>query len=96
MTSVAVLLFSEKLGLIRMILSKKFAIVELERVSKPDQNPYKIVPKTWLKFRGLDDVILPYPTAEELPLSLDLIINYAAPSLRWPSHAATFICELGK
>nr|ACE75413.1 hypothetical protein GIP_L8_0270 [Glyptapanteles indiensis] len=77
-----------------MTLPKRFAVVKLKEVSNSSQNPYKCVPKTWLKFGNSDDVMLPYPTAEKLPLSINLIINYASPLVSWPSHAATYVCEL--
>lgn len=95
MSSVAVLLLSSKLGL-TMTLPKKFAVVKLKEVSESSQNPYKCVPKTWLKFGNLNDVMLPYPTAEELPLSINLIIDYASPLITWPSYEATYVCELGE
>ncbi|KAH0547140.1 hypothetical protein KQX54_017239 [Cotesia glomerata] len=77
-----------------MTLPKKFAVVQFYEVSNLGQNPYKSVPKIWLEFGNSDDVFLHYPTAEELPFSIDRIINYASPLLSWPIHAATFVCEL--
>nr|CCB96410.1 hypothetical protein BV9-4 [Bracoviriform congregatae] len=94
MCSVAVFLLLDRLGFSKMTLPKKFAVVQFYEVSNLGQNPYKSVPKTWLEFGNSDDVFLRYPTAEELPFSIDRIINYAPPSLSWPRHAATFVCEL--
>lgn len=96
MCSVAVFLMSDRLGLSKMTLPKKFAVVKFYGISNLGQNPYKCVPKTWLEYGNSDDVFLPYPTAEELPSSIDRIINYASPLLSWPRHTATFICELGE
>ncbi|AGO14384.1 hypothetical protein CsmBV28.1 [Diolcogaster facetosa bracovirus] len=77
-----------------MVLPKKFAVVKFYDISNLGQNPYKCVPKTWLEYGNSDDVFLRYPTAEELPFSIDRMINYESPLLTWLRHPATFICEL--
>ena len=96
MSSTAVFLWLCKINLGVMTLPKLYAVVILKEVASPNQNPYKCVPRTWLQFQTADDVIIPYPTAEELPISIDHIINYAPPLTRWPSHPARFVCDLGE
>lgn len=75
---------------------QKFVVVKLSEALEPGKNPYVVVPSFWVKINDDDSVVVPYPSADQLPAGFERIINCQPALAEWKEYSGAVEREAGE
>lgn len=75
---------------------KKFTVAKLTEITQPGENPYVIVPTSWIKRKDDQYVMVPYPPRDLLPLAFERIVTCQPALAEWEDHQSVIEREAGK